>query len=70
MKMRKMELLILFLAVSLVIAGAANADTTTGFVGHLAFEEGTGIIAYDSSPNGYRGNGGYSPLYLKKNVTG
>jgi len=55
MKMRKTKLLVLFLAMVL-ITGAANADITTGLVGHWAFEDGTGsTTAVDSSPNGYDG---------------
>ncbi len=54
MKLRKMELLVLLLAVSL-IAGAANADITTGLVGYWKLDDGSGTTAVDSS--GYGNDG-------------
>ena len=54
MKLKKMELLVLLLVTAL-IAGTANADITTGLVGHWAFDDGVGPTAVDSSPNGYDG---------------
>jgi len=55
MRMRKMELLVLFLATALIAGTAGAQDITTGLQGHWALDEGEGTTAYDSSPNGYDG---------------
>ncbi|MCK5270801.1 MAG: hypothetical protein KAJ46_08455 [Sedimentisphaerales bacterium] len=62
MKMRKMELLILFLAVSL-IAGTADADITTGLQGYWPLNEGTGTTTADASGNENHGTFAGTPTW-------
>jgi Concanavalin A-like lectin/glucanases superfamily len=62
MKMRKMELLILFLAVSL-IAGTAGADITTGLQGYWPLDEGTGTTTADASGNENHGTFAGTPTW-------
>ncbi len=62
MKLRKMELLVLLLAASL-IAGTANADITEGLTGYWPFEEDAGTTTADMSLNGNDGTFVGTPIW-------